>query len=133
MPRTCGTMDEHRRLLIQDPFYAAARNRIENAALSFALGERESSRTGITRIPVVVHVVWNTTAQNVSDDQVNSQIDVLNEDYRMRNADLTQVPTVWQGLTADCRIEFELATVDPNGQPTTGITRTQTTRTSFAQ
>ncbi|MBD0294389.1 MAG: zinc metalloprotease [Flavisolibacter sp.] len=47
---------------------------------------------GVLEIPVVVHVVWNTPAQNISDEQVQSQIGVLNEDYQNRNADRTQLP-----------------------------------------
>ena len=41
-------------------------------------------------------------------------------------------PNVWQGIAADTEIDFCLATVDPNGALTTGITRTQTSQTSFS-
>ncbi len=33
-------------------------------------------------IPVVVHIIWNQTYQNISVSQILSQINVLNEDYR---------------------------------------------------
>ena len=56
----------------------------------------------------------------------NSQIDVLNRDYRKNNADISKIPSVWKNIVADCQIEFFLATRDPNGNPTTGITRAQT-------
>ncbi len=87
--------------------------------------------TQIIKIPVVVHIVWNTPAQNLSDAQVQSQIDVLNEDFRKLNADTSIILPAFQGLASDFQIEFCLATVDPNGQPTTGITRTQTSVTAF--
>ncbi len=131
--RNCGAQVEHRRLLNENPAYVAARSNIENIARSYELGERSSARFGITRIPAVVHVVWNTAAQNISDAQIQSQIDVLNQDFRMTNADIGQIPTVWQSLAADARIEFFLSTTDPNGNPTNGITRTQTQVISFAQ
>ncbi len=129
--RNCGAMAVHRRLLSRDASYAAARAAIESDALVAARGERSVSRTGVTRIPVVVNVVWNTAAQNISDAQITSQIDVLNRDFRRTNADVAGTPAPFLPLTADARIEFALATVDPNGAPTSGIRRRQTTATSF--
>jgi hypothetical protein len=129
--RQCGTMEVHRRLLSTSPAYARARDLIENHARSYELGERSAQRTGITRIPVVVHVVWNTAAQNVSDAQVTSQIDVLNRDFRRTNPDVGSTPAVFLPLAADARVEFSLASVDPNGAPTSGIERRQTTTASF--
>jgi hypothetical protein len=82
-------------------------------------------------IPVVVHVVWNTAEQNISDAQIQSQIDVLNEDYRRRNADARQTPSQFAGVATDVNIEFKLACVDPNGNPTTGIVRANTGTTGF--
>jgi hypothetical protein len=129
--RNCGAMTEHRRLLTESPAYVAARNAIETRARRAA--QQKTARVGVTRIPVVVHVVFNTQTQNISQAQIDSQIRVLNEDYRKTNADVSKVPAVWAGLAADCQIEFFLATVDPAGAPTTGVTRTQTSRTSFDQ
>ena len=129
--RTCGTMNVHRRLLTQDPSYAAARAHIETHALRHAHGLDVVARPGVTRIPVVVHVVWNTAAQNISDAQIASQIDVLNRDFRRANPDVSSTPAPFLPLTADARVEFFLANVDPNGAPTSGIERRQTTVASF--
>jgi hypothetical protein len=131
--RTCGAHEEHRRLLNEDPSYVAARSAIETLAWTYRMGARSPARVGITRIPVVVHVVWNTAPQNISDAQIQSQIDVLNQDFRRQNPDIGQVPAVWQSITADARVEFFLATTDPQGNATSGITRTQTQSTSFPQ
>ena len=131
--RNCGAHIEHRRLLNEDPSYAAARSEIETLARAYEIGARSAQRPGLTRIPVVVHVVWNTAQQNISDAQIQSQIDVLNQDFRMTNPDIGQVPAAWQSVTADARVEFFLATLDPNGNPTNGITRTQTQTASFSQ
>jgi hypothetical protein len=130
--RTCGTMDEHRYLARLYPEYRRRRREIELETRRFI--ERyaaEGLRTGVVRIPVVVHVVWNTSAQNVSDAQIQSQIDVLNEDFRRANADATSVPSYFAGVAADARIEFALAVRDPNCGTTTGITRTNTATTGF--
>jgi hypothetical protein len=129
--RSCGTMDVHRRLLTESKSYARERDQIENMALAYKMGLRAVSRTGIVQIPVVVHVVWKEAEQNISDAQVQSQIDVLNKDFRKLNLDISQVPSVWSNLTADLGIEFFLATKDADGNPTSGITRTQTSVASF--
>ena len=82
-------------------------------------------------IPVVVHIVHNTAAQNISDAQIRSQIDVLNEDFNRLNVDRTRTPNEFAHLAGNANIRFMLATRDPFGNPTNGITRTFTNRTSF--
>jgi hypothetical protein len=73
------------------------------------------------RIPVVVHVLRSSSgAGNVSDGLIRSQIDVLNEDFQAIAGSLGQNGT-------HCEIEFFLATTDPSGNPTTGITRSNDT------
>ncbi len=130
--RRCATMDVHRRLLSTNPAYARARDDIEIQALRYESGGQSTQRTGITRIPVVVHVVWNTVAQNISEAQIASQIDVLNRDFRRTNPDVNTTPAPFLPLATDARIEFFLATVDPNGAATSGIDRRQTTVASFS-
>jgi len=129
--RTCGTMQVHERLLRSDPSYMAARVASENYFAAFASRGFTQARNGVTLIPVVVHVVYNNAAQNISDAQINSQIDVLNKDFRKLNSDVASVPGAFQPLVGDARIQFKLATTDPQGNPTTGITRTQTASASF--
>ena len=133
MARSCGTMEEHRELLNGVPEYAAARTAVETLAWAHRRGFRRAARRGMTRIPTVVHVVWNTAAQNISDAQIQSQVTVLNQDFRRTNPDVAQVPPVWANVVGDARVEFFLATADPNGQMTNGITRTQTQVASFVR
>src|SRR5688572_11903091 len=129
--RRCGTEDVHRRLLNESLNYRLNRAAIENLAFAYATGAEQPVRTEVVRIPVVVHVVHNTDQQNLSEEQIDSQLAVINEDFRATNADVKNVPPVWQGLIADARIEFERATVDPDGNPTTGVTRRRTEVRSF--
>lgn len=72
-------------------------------------------------IPVVVHVIHNGDAvgsgENLSQAQINSQIAVLNEDFRRLNADRVNTISQFQSIAADVEIEFCLAQVDPNGVP----------------
>jgi len=73
--------------------------------------------SGVYRIPVVVHVIQRTDGRgNIPDSRVRSQIDILNEDFRALSGTLGAPGT-------DTAIEFFLATEDPDGNPTTGITR----------
>lgn len=83
-------------------------------------------------IPVVVHIIYNNSSQNISDEQVKSQIAVLNRDYRKLNADTAKIPAYYRSLAADCGIRFVLANVDSNGQTTTGIIRRQTYQQGFS-
>lgn len=78
----------------------------------------------VIRIPVVVHVIYRLNSENISTAQINSQIAVLNEDFRKLNLDTTNAAG-WS--KADVKFEFILATKDPNGNPSNGITRTSTT------
>ncbi|MCB9285066.1 MAG: T9SS type A sorting domain-containing protein [Lewinellaceae bacterium] len=84
-------------------------------------------RTLIT-IPVVVHVVYKDEPQNISQEQIESQLEVLNADYRAANSNLDIVPPIFQNLIADVGIEFCLAAQDPEGKFTTGITRQATAK-----
>lgn len=88
--------------------------------------------TTVYHIPVVVHVLYNTPAENLSDAVVQSQIAKLNEDYRRLNADAAQTRDVFMDRVADTRIEFYLAYLDPDGNQTNGITHNETDQVSFS-
>jgi hypothetical protein len=129
-------MAVHDRMLASVPGYREARDACENRAwaLETARGAPAAGTApdlDVVVIPIVVHVVANEESQDLSDEQVTSQVDALNRDYRMTNTDLAQVPEAFSALAADVRLEFSLATTDPSGSPTAGITRTRTERTSF--
>jgi hypothetical protein len=90
-----------------------------------------ASPTVIT-IPVVVHVIYNTPQQNVSDAQIHTQLDVLNRDYQKQNADTANIPNYYSGLAANCGFRFVLAGLDTNGNATSGIIRKHTNITTFS-
>ncbi|MEZ5038491.1 MAG: T9SS type A sorting domain-containing protein [Saprospiraceae bacterium] len=124
--RNCATMENLEYLQQLDP---NTKNRLEAI-------ERHTQRVlqggaravdGVITIPVVFHVVYNTPSENISAAQLQSQIDILNEDFRRINADIVNTPADFQGVAADVEIQFCLASTDPNGFATSGITRTPTT------
>ncbi len=92
-----------------------------------AIAQSDYKSSGVVHtIPVVVHVVYKNSMENISDIQIQSQLDVLNLDFRKMNSDVSEVPSIFANLAADAEIEFCLATVDPDGNATAGITRTST-------
>jgi hypothetical protein len=84
-------------------------------------GTPVTDNLGVVNIPVIVHVIYNANSENISDAQINSQIAVLNADFRKTNSDAGQAPSEFAGLVADSEITFILA----------NVTRTATTRTSW--
>ena len=78
-------------------------------------------------IPVVVHVIHQGesvgSGTNLSEAQILSQIDILNADYSRRNADSNNTPANFRDRASDTEIQFCLAKLDPQGNPTSGITR----------
>jgi PKD repeat protein len=86
-------------------------------------------RGGVRYIPIVFHVVWNTSAQNISDATILAQLDRLNADFS--SSYLNTQASAFQNAGVNTQIQFCLASTDPQGNPTNGITRTQTNVTNF--
>ena len=66
---------------------------------------------GVVNIPVYVHVVYSNSNENISSTQINSQMNVLNDDFRKANNDANQIPSEFAGVAADSEITFSLAGV----------------------
>ena len=128
--RTCGTMAGHFALMESDPLYRQRHVELEHACMA-RLRMAPAARVKPYQIKVVVHVVYNTPDEKITTAQVKSQITTLNRDYRAKNPDKSKAPAVFAGLIADPMMQFSLATRDPNGQKTNGITYTKTNATSF--
>ncbi len=131
--RRCGAMEAHFHLCEIDPGFRLRRAKIHaetELMVRSGLAMRRVERKDLT-IPVVVHVVYNLAEENISDAQIKSQIAAMNRDFSASNEDRSSTPPVWQGLVSNARVRFALATRDPRGKPTNGITRTKTAQTSF--
>jgi hypothetical protein len=92
-----------------------------------------SESGGIITIPVVVHVIHNGEAYgvgpNITDEQVESQITVMTQDFRR----MVGTPGFnSNSVGADTQIQFALAKVDPNGNPTNGINRQNLCQASYS-
>lgn len=122
----CATHDLHQHKMQTDESYKTSYLQTEQLAHQWRISYHDDGqRALLLTIPVVVHVLYKDSSQNISDLQIQSQLDVLNRDYRALNP--ITLPPYFDSLKADIEVEFCLASVDPNGNPTNGITRTATT------
>lgn len=126
--RKCGTTQKMQELLAKDSKFAQHHSDVMNyirttESVSPLFKNRSAAATVVT-IPVVFHILYKNTTQNVSDAQVMSQLTVLNADFRKLNADFSSVvPNAFKSLGADMEIQFCIATKTPTGAATTGIVR----------
>ena len=130
--RNCGSMEVLDRQIKENPLLIQNMDEIERQVQEYIKKHTngDGKRTVIT-IPTVFHVVYRTSAENISDAQIMSQLTVLNQDYSATNSDIGNVPSTFSGLVANAEVQFCLATQDPNGAATTGITRKSTTVSSW--
>lgn len=116
--KRCGTEDINAQIQAElkrtIPGYDPTRQTAPNKKLAAG---RTSAVT--YTLPVIVHVIHNGeavgTGSNISQAQIQSQLDVLNEDYRNLNADGSLVPSVYQSRRGDMQVQFVNALRDPSG------------------
>lgn len=118
--------DEFRNRQVEDGYQL---QEIENTIAQQAekILQRNISRATndtIYTIPVVVHVIHNGGTENISDAQINSQIQVLNEDFRKMSG------TNGDGNGVDTKIQFCLAHKNPDGKCCNGIVRVKSPLTN---
>ncbi|MCO4293216.1 zinc metalloprotease [Solitalea sp. MAHUQ-68] len=109
--RECASIEVLNEQLKHDPLLAQKMNAIEAFTQRIASNEKELNTLlpdGTIEIPVVVNVLYRTAAENISDAQIQSQIDVLNEDYAGTNADFANVPALFSGVKAAIGVKFKL-------------------------
>ncbi|MFN5317527.1 MAG: M43 family zinc metalloprotease [Bacteroidia bacterium] len=127
----CG-MDVYQQLRSQqDPDYLSRQEEMYRAVETYVRNHAGSRSDETFRIPVVFHVVYGNDEQNVSDEKLLEQLDILNRDYGRLNEDTVNTRPEFQPVASSTGIEFFLAEWDPQGNPTNGITRTQTDVGSF--
>ncbi|SDH66790.1 Pregnancy-associated plasma protein-A [Flavobacterium omnivorum] len=117
--RGCASQEVLAAQMKADPSLALRMNEIEAFTQKSMLTGRLVN--GKIEIPVVVNVLYRTTAENISLAQIQSQIDVLNKDFNAANSDFNQVPSLFAGVKANVEISFVLE----------AIYRKATTKTSW--
>ncbi len=124
----CGSDEKMEAIYLQNPEYLEEIQQGKKAMYAMRASKVSSARSSsmVSTIPVHVIIVHPPgqpigSGDNLSLSHVESQIEVLNEDFRRWNSDANNTPSVFSAV--DCQIEFCLASVDPNGLATDGITR----------
>ena len=82
-------------------------------------------------ISVVFHIVYNNSEEDIPDSVLHNQIEILNDCFRRTNSDTVNTRLEFLDIVGDTKIEFKLAGIDPNGAPTSGITRTYSSIEDF--
>ncbi len=122
--RTCATIEKINELKANNPSFAIHHQETMDYLQNPNTAQANRSPNVVVTIPVVFHVLYKTSIQNISDAQINSQLTILNNDFRKLNSDFsTVVPAAFQGLGADVEIVFCKATRTPAGVASTGIER----------
>ena len=117
-----GMQQDHEKLLAQS----------RQEASLLRLQNPNAQSAPIYVIPVVFHIIHQYGSEDISDAQVQDEMNILNKDYRDLNADANQVIDSFLPIVADCEIEFRLATKDPQGNCTNGIDRIYSHETNQA-
>ena len=117
----CLTDAVHQAQMDISPDYARNFEAVREAIMNMRANAHRSADSTVTTLPVVVHVIHKGSAigvaENISDAQITSAIDGMNDDFRKA------VNTPGDGIGVDTGIQFELAKRTPNGEPTNGIVR----------
>ena len=130
-PERCAT-DLYTKLRDKkNPACAEERNRFDQAVEKIINEKKYKAINNVVTIPVVVHLLYRINLENLPDSQIQSQIDVMNEDFGRTNADTALTPSVWRPIAANTGIQFCLASRKPNGDPTNGIERRQCINTTW--
>ena len=124
----CGTMNRLNYEMTIDNQLNHKRQKIENKIKKLKNFNFQNSYV----IPVVFHIIYENNNENISLDQIQSQLNVLNEDFNRNNSDANLTPSEFIDFAADCNINFCLAQRTPNNDSTYGVTYTQTTIESFS-
>lgn len=130
----CGTDEMHQKSFQEHPEYNAgitrAYERLQAETAAYIQQIKPKSGNPYI-IPIVFHIIHNYGPENIADAQVLDAVRLINEQFRKRNADTTSIIQPFKAIAADCEIEFRIAQLDPNGNCTSGITRTVSALTSI--
>jgi PKD repeat protein len=103
---------------------------LEAHTAAFVAGQGKSPSTAIYVIPVVFHVIHNYGVENISDAQLKDGLDIVNKTFNKTHPNTASIIPAFQGIHANCDIEFRLATKDPSGNCHSGINRVASPLTS---
>ncbi len=130
----CGHTEATQKFLQAHPDLADSVAKLEKESVRFAnqFALQKSTNATIYTIPLVFHIIHENGTENISDAQIHDAVRLLNEDFQKLNADAADIIPAFQGIAADCEIQFQLAQKDPSGNCTNGIDRIESDLTNNA-
>lgn len=132
--KPCGADELRINTLKQHPEIAKAVIKrdaeLEAHTAAYTAGQGKSPSSATYVIPVVFHVIHNYGSENISDAQLKDGIDIVNKTFNKTHPNTSSIIPAFQGIHANCDIEFRLATKDPNGNCHSGINRIASPLTS---
>ncbi len=128
-PAPCGTDEIRNEQIKNDPSILEREAAFNAFADAFAETNTTTHRSAPYIIPVVFHIIHDYGAENISDAQIYDAIDKINADFSKTNSDFWMTIPEFQGIAADCAIEFRLAQRTLSGACTDGIERIPSLRT----
>ncbi len=135
-PKKCNTTPLVEYELQNNPEYT--KGRAESIAENSAWIKEGKSEKATINIPVVIHIVHKNSHANIGSGtniptiQIEDALRILNEDYSKTNPEFPNPPrNIFLNYAGNPDLKFCLATTDPDGNPTSGITRTATTKSGF--
>lgn len=103
---------------------------LEQETEAYVNSPSRSARNNKILVPVVFHILHQNGPENISDEQIHDCMRIVNEDFSALNEDLDEVITQFTSRIGNANMEFRLARIDPNGNPTSGINRYNTPETN---
>lgn len=108
----CGAMGVLEEKLSQNPELAKNMEAVElHTAEVLKNGLPQRLVNGVIEIPVVFHIIYRTSGENISLTQINSQIDALNQDFNLSNPGRAGIPAEFKGVESNIGIRFVLEDV----------------------
>jgi len=136
--KKCFTTDLINKELITNKDYKNQIQKVYIQNKTWLSENRNKNNKELITIPVVVHVIYRQThanigiGTNIPNYQIEDQLRILNEDYSKTNSEFPNPPrNTFINYADNPNLKFCLATIDPNGNPTNGITRTQSFKNNF--
>lgn len=124
----CGSDKARTKLFKTHP---EVRTRLEQHEEQLKNKSAHPSSSMVYTVPVVFHILHKYGAENISDAQVHDAMEILNRDFAKQNSDTTLIIPSFKPIADSTGIYFKLATIDPNGNCTNGITRHYSTDTEW--
>ena len=122
----CGTVENQKKIFEDNPELKKEIKKKEHFfnELQKNHSEKRLGNEDPYVIPVVFHVIYEDEVDNISIDQIEDQMRIINDDFARLNADTINTPSVFAEVAGDTKIQFRLAKLDPDGHCTQGVTRT---------